>query len=219
MGVATGRASPIAPSDLGEVKTPAFGGAAACAVPLPSVAGATDRKLNAAPTAQLETDGIDTSTTRVPALRVAARLRDFGVAHHVCRHHPDDQSNSLPMISDPRRVSPLSMNGTIFDTATNVPIDFSVKTRRNQAAINNSSMPCVARHPQPGESRRSRTTPIMKSHATTILIFAAPASPAKRFLQMYRRSGTKPRFRENTAIVSPLRFHSLRTSRACSSFH
>ena len=27
-------------------------------------------------------------------------------------------------------------NGTFFDTATNVPIDATVKTRRNQAAVN-----------------------------------------------------------------------------------
>ena len=31
----------------------------------------------------------------------------------------------------------IAENGTFFDTAMNVPIDVSVKTRRNQAAVNN----------------------------------------------------------------------------------
>ncbi len=103
VGVATGRASPIAPSYFGEVKAPALGGAAACAVPLPSVAGATDRKLSTAPTAQLETDGVNASPMRVFALRVAARLLDFGVAHHVCRHHPNDQ---IELDADVQRSAP-----------------------------------------------------------------------------------------------------------------
>jgi len=34
-------------------------------------------------------------------------------------------------------VGSIDENGTFFDTATNVPIDVSVKTRRNQAAVNN----------------------------------------------------------------------------------
>ena len=68
------------------------------------------------------------------------------------------------------------MNGTIFDTATNVPIDVTVKTRRNQAAINNriadpqvqlarrrrtrqfESAPCelLVDHDRPGAVRRQR---------------------------------------------------------------
>ena len=46
----------------------------------------------------------------------------------------------------------------------------------------------------------------------------ALASP-NRFLHRYNRSGTRPRLRENSAIVSPLCFHSSSTRRACSSFH
>ena len=46
------------------------------------------------------------------------------------------KSNSTPMSSDPRERRAIDDNGPIFDTATNVPIEFSVKTRRNQAAVN-----------------------------------------------------------------------------------
>ncbi len=88
---ATRRASPIPPPDLGEVETSRLAGAAARAVILVAVAGATDRKLGAAPTAPLETDSIDASATRAFALRgTAGRQRDFGVAQHV-GHHRNDQ--------------------------------------------------------------------------------------------------------------------------------
>ena len=86
---ATRRTSPIPPPDLGEVETSRLCGAAARAVLLVAVAGATDRKLGAAPTAPLETDSIDASATRAFALRGTAGLHDdFEVAH---RHHGDDQ--------------------------------------------------------------------------------------------------------------------------------
>jgi hypothetical protein len=42
---------------------------------------------------------------------------------------------------------------------------------------------------------------------------------SNRFLHRYNRSGTSPRLRENSAIVSPLCFHSSIMRRACSSFH
>ena len=48
------------------------------------------------------------------------------------------------MSSDPRERRAIDDNGPIFDTATNVPIEFSVKTRRNQAAVNNQLPPCRA---------------------------------------------------------------------------
>ena len=88
---ATRRASPIPPTDLGEVETSRLDGAVARAVLLVAVAGATDRKLGAASTAPLETDSIDTSATRAFALRGTAGLHDdFWVAHHV-GHHGNDQ--------------------------------------------------------------------------------------------------------------------------------
>ena len=87
----TRRASPIPPPDLGEVETSRLGGAAPRAVRLVAVAGATDRKLGAAPTAPVETDSIDASATRAFALRGTARPHDdLGVAHHV-GHHGNDQ--------------------------------------------------------------------------------------------------------------------------------
>ncbi len=87
---ATRRASTIPPPDLGEVETSRLGGAAARAVLLVAVAGATDGKLGTAATAPLETDSIDASATGAFALREAAGLRDdFGVAHHVGRHGND----------------------------------------------------------------------------------------------------------------------------------
>jgi len=88
---ATRRASPIPPPDLGEVETSRLGGAATRAVLLVAVAGATDPKLGAAPTAPLETNSIVASATRAFALRGTAVLHDdFGVAHHV-GHHGNDQ--------------------------------------------------------------------------------------------------------------------------------
>ena len=66
---ATGRASPIAPPDLGEVASSRLGGTAARAVFLSSVAGTADGKLGAAPTTRLETDHVDASTPRAFALR------------------------------------------------------------------------------------------------------------------------------------------------------
>ena len=91
MCFATRRASPIPPPDLGEVETSRLGGAAARAVLLVAVAGATDRKLGAAPTAPLETDSIDASATSAFALRGTSGLHDgFKVAHRV-RHHGNDQ--------------------------------------------------------------------------------------------------------------------------------
>ena len=87
---ATRRASPIPTPDLGEVETPSLGGAAARAVLLVAVAGATDGKLSAAPTTPLETDSIDAPATRAFALRRAAGLHDdFGVAQNVGRHGND----------------------------------------------------------------------------------------------------------------------------------
>ena len=88
---ATRRTSPIPPPDLGEVETSRLSGAAARAVLLVAVAGATDRKLGAAPTAPLETDSVDASATSAFALCGAPGLHDdFRVAHHV-RHHGNDQ--------------------------------------------------------------------------------------------------------------------------------
>jgi hypothetical protein len=88
---ATRKASPIPPPDLGEVETSRLGGTAARGVLLVAIAGATDRKVGAAPTAPLETDSIDASATRACALRGTAGLHDdFGVAHHV-NHHGNDQ--------------------------------------------------------------------------------------------------------------------------------
>lgn len=88
---ATCWASPIPPPDLGEVETSRLGGAAARAVLLVAVAGATDRKLGAAPTAPLETDSIDASATSAFAPCGTAGLHDdFRVAHHV-GHHSNDQ--------------------------------------------------------------------------------------------------------------------------------
>jgi len=88
---ATRRASPIPPPDRGEVETSRLGGAAARAVLLVAVAGATHGKLGAAPTAPLETDSINASATHAFALRGTAGLPDdFGVAHHV-GHHGNDQ--------------------------------------------------------------------------------------------------------------------------------
>lgn len=37
-------------------------------------------------------------------------------------------------------VGAIDKNGTFFDTAPNVPVDVSVKTRRNQAAVNTALM-------------------------------------------------------------------------------
>ncbi len=90
MCFATRRASPIPPPDLGEVDASRLRCAAARAVLLVAVAGATDRKLGAAPTAPLETDSIDASAACAFALRgTAGRPDDFEVAHHVGRHGND----------------------------------------------------------------------------------------------------------------------------------
>jgi hypothetical protein len=52
--------------------------------------GATDRKLGAAPTAQMEPDSIDASAACAFALRGTVGLHDdFEVAHHVARHGND----------------------------------------------------------------------------------------------------------------------------------
>ncbi len=88
---ATRRASPVPPPDLDEVEASRLRGAAARAVLLAAVAGATDGKLGAAPTAPLETHSIDATATRAFALRGTAGLDDnFGVAHHI-GHHGNDK--------------------------------------------------------------------------------------------------------------------------------
>ena len=99
---ATRRASPIPPPDLGEVETSRLGGAAARAVLLIAVAGATDRKLGAAPTAPLETDSIDAAATRAFALRGTAGLHDDFEAAHQVVNTATIKSNSAPMSSDLR---------------------------------------------------------------------------------------------------------------------
>ena len=87
---ATRRASPIPPPDLGEVGASRLRCAAARAVLLVAVTGATDRKLGAAPTTPLQTDSIDASTACAFTLRGTTGLHDdFEVAHQVGRHGND----------------------------------------------------------------------------------------------------------------------------------
>ena len=103
---ATGRAVPIAPSDLGELETPGLRGAAAGAMFLTSVTGATDGKLGAAATAPLEAHRIDASTPFTFAPRdIAAWHREL-LVDHVADRHDNDQTERADVVQRFERPSP-----------------------------------------------------------------------------------------------------------------